>query len=381
MLKLVVVVLSALTLGLVCYHAVIEERAPGAGPGQKRGPHAVELPPLIHKAASKAGPRVPMVSAKEERAAAEAKAARVSGAAAALAERGMVDGDSMRKVVKVKQKRTSVTIGMDGTLQYEVEEEGEHVESDEHESTCAGLDGPKRHECLTLVQIALETGYDAWSKKEKWLSDAHADPTQVLPSHCHWFGITCNELGHVAELYLAHNNLVGTIPEVIMWLPELTGLFLDSNNLQGSIPDGLRWLTSLQQWQLSENQLTGSIPAWVGRIPHLKDLYLSKNRFVGELPEFRKAKESVLREVSVDHNGFMGTIPASLMQHITLESMCVAYRRGRPAPARRATTRAHPRSPPLPPPPLARSLPGRFSERSHATSCTAPSRTCASSRT
>ena len=321
MLKYVVLLLTLATLVLVL-HNLGMQRQNGVS-----APHAAELPAALHAAAAKGGPRVVLTTTKQAREAEARKAAEVAAyQAGKLAARGMVEsgGSLTKKVVKVQQKRTSVTIGVDGTLQYEVEEEGEHLESDAHESTCAGLEGPKRHECMTLVQIALETGHANWEKKEHWLSDAHADSRQVLPSHCHWFGVTCNELGHVAELYLARNNLAGTIPECIMWLPELTGLYLDSNALSGTIPDGLRWLTSLQQWQLSENQLSGTIPAWVGRIPHLKDLYLSKNAFEGALPEFRKARESVLREVSVDHNRLTGTIPPSLMQHVTLESLALS---------------------------------------------------------
>ena len=251
-----------------------------------------------------------------------------------LASSNKVARASLTRRIVVPQKRTAVTIGSDGTLQYEVVPEGEHIETEQHRAACEGTkeQDPKRYECLTLVQVAVETHFSMWTKKGGWLEPPSAEARAKalaggLPAHCQWYGITCNENGHVAELYLAQNGLRGTIPEVIQWLPELTGLYLDANQLVGQIPTGLKFLTNLEQWQLSKNKLEGTIPAWVGQIPHLKDLYLSKNSFSGSIPQFRRHSSSVLREVSLDNNDFTGTIPSSLMQHTTLQSLALSHNR------------------------------------------------------
>lgn len=64
------------------------------------------------------------------------------------------------------------------------------------------------------------------SHQDGWMSSA--DP-------CSWFGVECSFINtemRVTGVYLAHNNLVGSLPDSLGHLTELTGLDVGVNKLR-----------------------------------------------------------------------------------------------------------------------------------------------------
>ena len=99
----------------------------------------------------------------------------------------------------------------------------------------------------------------SWSNHDGWLA---------TNTPCSWNGVTCQE-GHVTVLYLAYNQLTGSIPAELGSLTHLTDLYLASNQLTGSIPAELGSLANLSSLNLYANQLTGSIPLQLGSLTNL----------------------------------------------------------------------------------------------------------------
>ena len=86
-----------------------------------------------------------------------------------------------------------------------------------------------------------------------------------------------------AEVYLDHNQFVGTIPLSYGRLPALRNLRLHGNALNGSIPEGFAAMEELQALDLGDNQLSGVLPVgW--STPALTALRLRGNSLLGELP-------------------------------------------------------------------------------------------------
>jgi hypothetical protein len=126
--------------------------------------------------------------------------------------------------------------------------------------------------------VALYNSTDGtnWSNHANWLLTATpcAD----------WFGVECNEEGHVDVVLLAANRLNGVIPGAIGDLTGLEHLDLSMNQLSGGISPELANLTNLLVLNLASNQLSGGIPSELGNLPNLEQLDLSSNLLSGPLP-------------------------------------------------------------------------------------------------
>uniref|UniRef100_A0A6B2KYQ1 Disease resistance R13L4/SHOC-2-like LRR domain-containing protein n=1 Tax=Arcella intermedia TaxID=1963864 RepID=A0A6B2KYQ1_9EUKA len=79
--------------------------------------------------------------------------------------------------------------------------------------------------------------------------------------------------------------MVGTIPDEIGNLVNLTFLSLANNQLYGSIPRGLGKLVNLETLSLSENLLTGTLPTQLGKLSQLKFMYTAHCKLSGTIPE------------------------------------------------------------------------------------------------
>ena len=144
-----------------------------------------------------------------------------------------------------------------------------------------------------------------------------------------------SRLTHLEALYLAYNQLTGTIPAELGDMTRLTHLGLLNNQLTGTIPGELANLTKLRQLSLQHNQLTGPIPTWVGSLTRLQILNLHANQLTGPIPgelgnlrdlwqlllfgnqltgEIPKELGSLtrLQEVRLDDNQLTGAIPEEL---------------------------------------------------------------------
>ncbi|GKE08275.1 leucine-rich repeat protein [Tanacetum coccineum] len=123
---------------------------------------------------------------------------------------------------------------------------------------------------------------------------------------CEWWGVTCDEAGHLTELSLnddgitggitsphlkslkslkllnlAYNLLSGNFPESLLTsLPSLEALYLFNNKLSGPIRKDIRVASyNLSALDLSNNRLQGPLPEFIFKLPSILTLKLPGNNF------------------------------------------------------------------------------------------------------
>ena len=219
-------------------------------------------------------------------------------------------------------------------------------------------EGPSAADTVALMALYNSAGGDDWSENTSW-----GTATPLIT----WGQVNTDSNGRVTGLALGNNNLVGTLPDELSDLTELTTLYLWGNKLSGPIPD-LSGLTGLTHLVLSSNQLTGEI-AWLGGLTKLTTVYLwgnelsgpipdltgltdliylslSQNKLTGELPDvsgLTKLQElylwgnqlsgtipdlsslTALKHLSLSENLLMGEIPASLGNLTTLSTLYLRF--------------------------------------------------------
>ena len=177
-----------------------------------------------------------------------------------------------------------------------------------------------------LVALYEATDGPNWTNNESWLTDKPLGD---------WYGVSVDDQGRVTVLWLAGNNLTGSIPSelgnlgsletLLLFSNDLTGpippalgrlnrlktLYVSSSNLTGTIPPELGNLDSLRVLLLFDNELTGLIPPEVGRLDRLEALYLSGNNLTGAIPP-ELGSLGNLREMSLAGNNLTGPIPPEL---------------------------------------------------------------------
>ncbi len=160
---------------------------------------------------------------------------------------------------------------------------------------------------LALVALYNSTDGANWTSSANWLT-ANVST---------WYGITVTDTS-ITEIYLGHNNLVGSIPPEIGNLNNLQRLYLGYNHLSGSIPAEIGNLDSLQYLFLYSNQLSGSIPAEIGNLNNLQELYLGYNQLSGLMPAEINNLSS-LQYLDLSFNNLSGSIPAGISNLINLQ--------------------------------------------------------------
>ena len=130
-------------------------------------------------------------------------------------------------------------------------------------------------------------------------------------------------LVNFTALQLPHNNLMGSLPEIMeedsLWA-QLTILNLEGNELGGSIPPSIGWMTDLTSLSLGGNTMTGALPSELGLLEKLTSLRIADNNFMGTLPaELDNLKQ--LRTLEVDGNSFTGDIPPSMCRLVLSETL------------------------------------------------------------
>jgi len=129
-------------------------------------------------------------------------------------------------------------------------------------NTGAGTCSPsscRQSDSLSLVALYNSTNGANWTNT--WNLNSPLDS---------WFGVKLNETGCVILLDLdgvedfdsgvsPGNNLVGTMPEKIGELTNITYLNLDNNELSGSLPQSILNLVNLTNLELTKNQLSGEL--------------------------------------------------------------------------------------------------------------------------
>ncbi|KAJ8448998.1 hypothetical protein Cgig2_004053 [Carnegiea gigantea] len=122
---------------------------------------------------------------------------------------------------------------------------------------------------------------------------------------------TLSNLGHLTQLVLEGNSLVGPIPSSIARLPLLKTLILDGNRLRGPIPASIGNLKGLLQLNLGRNYLTGPIPPTFKNLHSLQFIDLSRNALSGLIPDLVGQFHN-LTFLDLSYNQLSGSIPISL---------------------------------------------------------------------
>lgn len=107
-------------------------------------------------------------------------------------------------------------------------------------------------------------GGDGWYNKTNWCSDLPLDQ---------WHGILLDDSGHVKDVSLPSNNLVGVIPASFSGLSHLEGLNLGDNYITG-IESGFSPIPSLQSVYLSQMPSLKVFPTAIVQGGNLRWLYL-----------------------------------------------------------------------------------------------------------
>ncbi|GKB35315.1 leucine-rich repeat-containing protein [Tanacetum coccineum] len=116
---------------------------------------------------------------------------------------------------------------------------------------------------------------------------------------------------HLTYLDLGYNQFSGSIPKSIGHLTQLTFLSLDNNQFTGTIPESIFNMTQLTYLNLGLNQFTGTIHSSIGSLTNLTELWLGGNDFTGIIPESIR-NMTKLTELYLYGNNFSGTIPRSI---------------------------------------------------------------------
>lgn len=113
-----------------------------------------------------------------------------------------------------------------------------------------------------MVAFYLITGGDAWNRNDHWLS--------YNTSECNWF--SSSSLGPTEA------------PPIICGETEsmLLNLNVSANNLQGTFPRVIHFIPSIQHYDLSYNDLAGTLPVLSGQ-PDLLSYIVNDNAFSGVL--------------------------------------------------------------------------------------------------
>ena len=167
-----------------------------------------------------------------------------------------------------------------------------------------------------LIALYNATNGPSWTNNRNWLSD---EPIGE------WLGVTTGfsrvvttgNTGRVSELYLAYNELSGSIPPGISRLTNLLVLRLNGNSLSGEIPSELGNLSKLEVLNLEGNSLSGEIPSELGNLSKLEVLNFGGNSLSGEIPP-ELGNLSSLTKLVLRSNELTGSFPSNLGKLLNL---------------------------------------------------------------
>ncbi|PPD71105.1 hypothetical protein GOBAR_DD32016 [Gossypium barbadense] len=175
------------------------------------------------------------------------------------------------------------------------------------------------------AEALLRTGWWSWhsndtSKRCTWpgiLSDNARSITRIYLYH--------NYLtGHLKQLDLSNNQILGPIPTTLGNLTNLKMLNLFKNQIKGPIPYEIGNMKNLVALDLSKNRLNGLIHSSISYLSRLRYLYLDLNFLEGPLPQVVENLND-LRCLNLSNNQLIGPIPSqigdcSILQELSLSN-------------------------------------------------------------
>lgn len=152
-----------------------------------------------------------------------------------------------------------------------------------------------------VATLFFSTGGTFWETNKSWKSSS---------SVCTWYGIECDDVGHIVSINLHRNKLVGKIPPELallaprtigedLWTTGLIRLDLSHNAIGGGIPMQIDQLVFMKECLLNDNQLTGVVPLGMGEWVSPQHISLESNNLFGEVPSVLCQNDTTL-VISVD---------------------------------------------------------------------------------
>ncbi|KAI8884661.1 L domain-like protein [Backusella circina FSU 941] len=154
---------------------------------------------------------------------------------------------------------------------------------------------------------------DNWVIKTGWDSSD-------MSSCCSWYSVHCNSLGQVLKINLAHNNVVGQLPNNFNQLLDLQNIDLSYNNLSGPLPDTIANLSKLQSFNFDYNHISGSLPFGLGNLVNLTNIHLKNNSITGTIPNDWVSMKSIL-SIYLSNNNLAGPLPDIISQLATVQTL------------------------------------------------------------
>ncbi len=173
------------------------------------------------------------------------------------------------------------------------------------QNNCVDLQSEKS----VLIYLYENTGGGtSWTRQSKWNSN---DPI------CSWEGVLCKD-GHTTDnqgvtgLFLANNNLQGTLPPVVWSLPLLQSMNLQSNQDLRVTMDGFSNATGLEVLILNSVKL--DTIAGVSSATKLRELHITDCALTGTFPDEIFSMGASLQNLYIAYNSFYGTISTKIGQ-------------------------------------------------------------------
>jgi hypothetical protein len=150
-----------------------------------------------------------------------------------------------------------------------------------------------------LQQFYTDTNGAFWRNSTRWMTAAPI---------CTWHGIECADNdGYVTKIFLARNNLDGTLTPSLGNLTNLRHMDLSNNNIHGTIPPQIAELNHLQTLLLPTNSLGGPVPEEFSTMRSLQVLQIGFNKLT-KLPTSLGIMTN-LTILAGQQNLFRGTLP------------------------------------------------------------------------
>ena len=170
----------------------------------------------------------------------------------------------------------------------------------------------RERERKAMIEFYEALGGPDWIERDFWGSDRPVGE---------WHGVTTDAEGHVVQLTIYDNNLIGPMSPAICRLERLHTLHLSFNKISGALPDKLGECRALKNLWVKGNKITGRLPDSVAVLPELEYLDLHANEMSGPLPTIWNTPK--LKIVRAEDNHISGELPAQLFRQPILEEFFI----------------------------------------------------------
>ena len=146
-----------------------------------------------------------------------------------------------------------------------------------------------------------------WLENDMWLSDLH---------ECDWYNMIgldpCNRVEQMEMIRIHGNGLQGTLPSELSILSTIYEFTAADNLITGTFPPDYTSLVELDTLVLAFNQFSGEIPGYFFRYPDMVYWDVGFNKFSGTIPDDIPEKMPGLQVMFGENNQFSGTLPDNL---------------------------------------------------------------------